>query len=81
MSAKGGKRGAMSPDVVKEVEVVLPAENYRPAVRKVTVNGQPMIAMSVGGMETGHAVTQATNNPLPRGGMPLGSRSSQRGED
>ena len=64
----------MHPDVVKEIEVVHPAEKGQPEVRKVLVNGEIMFSMSAGKATLGSPVEQARKSGSYRCGFPTTRR-------
>ena len=55
----------MRPDTMKEVEIIDPANDHQPALRKVNVNGEIMIAMSAGKVILGNPVEQGRNSDSP----------------
>ena len=60
----------MRPDVVRELDVIDPEGEHLPSVRRVSVNGEPMISMSVGSLPLSHPVQLARQSGQARCGRP-----------
>ena len=58
----------MRPDVVRELEVIDPEREHLPSVRRVSVNGEPMISMSIGSLALSRPVVQGRKSGQARCG-------------